>query len=54
MKTRINTAYNEFRSNITPVMFNKVSIGSMTVEEFENWFDKREETFFKLMEKYEA
>lgn len=50
MKNRINKAYNEFRNNITPVMFNKVQIGSMTTEQFENWFDQRESTFFKIME----
>lgn len=49
MKTRINKAYNEFRNNIAPLMSWKVEIGSMTVEQFENWFDKREATFFALM-----
>lgn len=52
MKSRINKAYNEFRNNVTPLMFNKVQIGSMTMEVFENWFDQREETFFSLMDKH--
>lgn len=51
MKNRISKAYNEFRNNITPLMFNNVQVGSMTIDQFENWFDKRENTFFKIMAK---
>lgn len=52
MSTRIQKAYNNFRSNLTPAFFNNVQLGLMSHEDFDKWFDLREETFFAIMDKY--
>lgn len=48
---KITAAYNEFRNNQAPYFYNKAQVGTMTIEAFENWFDKREATFFAIMDK---
>ncbi len=52
MRTRIQKAYNNFRSNLTPYFFNKVQLGLMSNEDFDKWFNQREETFFAIMDKH--